>query len=55
MKKAIILFILIIGIISITGCNKEEKSDALKFKEEYESLNNKTVNKKKTREVSINK
>lgn len=55
MKKVIVLFILFIGIISITGCSKEEESDALKFKKEYESLNNKTINKKKLRSVSIDK
>ena len=54
-KKIILIIVLLIGIISITGCEKKELTDAEKFKEEYESLNNKTINKKKVRNISISK
>ena len=54
-SKILIIIVLFIGVISLTGCSKEEKTDAIKFKEEYESLNNKTINKKKVRNVSIDK
>lgn len=54
-KKIILIIVLLIGIISITGCEKKELTDAEKFKEEYESINNKTINKKKVRKVSISK
>ncbi len=40
MKKLGILLLMIITMISLTGCEKsKEKTDAIKFKEEYESLN----------------
>ena len=55
MKKILIVFILLIGVITITGCEKKEQTDAMKFKEEYESLNNKTIKNKKVRNVSISK
>ena len=54
-KKILLIIILLIGIISITGCEKKELTDAERFKEEYESINNKTINKKKVRKVSISK
>ena len=54
-KKILLIIVLLIGIISITGCEKKELTDAEKFKEEYESLNNKTIKKKKVRNVSISK
>ena len=38
-KKIIILFLIIIGIFTITGCRKNN-ADAKKFQEEYEKLNN---------------
>ncbi len=40
MKKKVILILIVLGVFGLTGCSfKEESSDALKFKEEYESLN----------------
>ena len=54
-NKILLIIILLIGIISITGCEKKELTDAEKFKEEYESINNKTKNKKKVRNISISK
>ena len=45
-KKILIILLMIISIISFTGCsnkknnsNEAKKSDSLRFKEEYESLN----------------
>ena len=52
--KLLIILILLIGFISITGCGKE-KTDAIKFKEEYESLNNKNINNQKVKIVTIDK
>ena len=51
MKKKILLFILlVIGVLTITGCGKKEeqkkeepRAAAVAFKEEYESLNGKEV------------
>ena len=51
MKKRILLFVLlIIGVLTITGCGKKEepkkeepRAAAVAFKEEYESLNGKEV------------
>ena len=57
-KRSILVLIAIILLIIITGCSStskvEEKTDALKFKEEYESINGKEVYGNKTRELSIN-
>ena len=57
MKKIINLLLIVTLIISVTGCKKEEVelTDAERFKEEYESLNNQVREKdnKKIREVSI--
>lgn len=39
MKKTILIFIISILAISLTACQTKEKSDALKFKEAYETLN----------------
>ena len=53
MKKIYLLFILFLIVISL-GCEKE-KSDAHKFKEEYESLNEKeNASGKKYRNIAIN-
>ena len=43
-KKVLIIALLSLLLIPLVGCKKEQdsKSDALKFKEEYESLNKKT-------------
>ena len=40
MKKVISIIIVLMISFLITGCVKE-KTDAVKFKEEYENLNNK--------------
>lgn len=54
MKFKNIYLVLLIGFLIITGCGK--KSDALKFKEEYEALNNTlNANKIEYRNISINK
>ena len=56
MKKFISIFLIVIISLVVVGCSKE-KTDAMKFKEEYESVNN-VVNehtKKKNRELSISK
>lgn len=55
-KKIVILLLIVISLVGLTACSKKEKSDALKFKEEYEKINNEktsygTIN----REVSISK
>ena len=57
MRKYITLSILFIALLTITGCGKEStvKTDAVKFKEEYESLNGKKNSKDlEYRTVSIN-
>ncbi len=41
MKKVVFSLLIILGVVLITGCGKE--TDALKFKEEYESLNGVTI------------
>lgn len=41
MKKVIFSLLIIIGIVFLGGCSKE--TDALKFKEEYESLNGTSI------------
>lgn len=55
-KKIVIILLIVISLVGLTACSKKEKSDALKFKEEYEKINNEktsygTIN----REVSISK
>lgn len=44
MKKFIQLLLIVTLVVSVTGCNKteKEKTDAERFKEEYESINNTT-------------
>lgn len=58
-KKYISVLFLLILCIGFTGCEKEEKytEDEIKFKDEYESLNNKlkSDNKTKYMEVSVEK
>lgn len=54
MKKIIISLMLISAFI-LTGCQNKEKADAVKFKEEYENLNNQVVNDKKYLELTIDK
>ena len=56
MKKFISILLIIVLSLIVVGCKKEE-TDAMKFKEEYESVNN-VVNEhtnKKNRELSISK
>ncbi len=53
MKKVVIFLFIIVGLISLTACGK--KNDAIKFKEEYESLNNQDNGNHKIREISIDK
>ena len=55
MRKKIVIFLVLLFTFSITGCfnKKEEQTDSIKFKEEYEKLNNKEVNEKKYLNISI--
>ncbi|MBP3461341.1 MAG: hypothetical protein J6K21_02915 [Bacilli bacterium] len=55
MRKKIVIFLVLLFTFSITGCfnKKEEQTDSIKFKEEYEKLNNKEVNGKKYLNISI--
>jgi len=54
MKKYNYLLLLLLFLVVITGCNKKEVTDSIKFKNEYESLNNKTNdNNKKYKNLSI--
>lgn len=58
MKKFLKVFLILVLVIGITGCNKpvKEKTDAEKFKEEYESLNGTESSSGKTiRTISISK
>ena len=55
-KRSIFVIIALIIVLIITGCSYEKKdktSDALKFKEEYESLNGKHNNNKTYRTLDI--
>lgn len=55
MKKIEVIVILLISVFLLTGC-VDKNSDAYKFKEEYESINNEANGKgNKYREVSISK
>ncbi len=57
MKKIVSILLILFFIISSTACEKKEtkQTDALKFKEEYESINNQIneKNNKRYRSVSI--
>lgn len=57
MKKIINLILILLLVITVTGCEKKtpKLTDAERFKEEYESLNNQTREKdgKKIRSLSI--
>ena len=54
MKKLSLLVLMILLLFLVSGCNK--KSDALKFKEEYESLNGtKSSSGKKIKKIKIDK
>ena len=59
MKKYISIVLIIIMLFGLTACKKEKEivNDAVKFKEEYEKLNNKVNknNNKKYRSISIPK
>ena len=58
MKRLLCILLIIALIVTVTGCEKEkeEQSDALKFKEEYESLNGEKNDSGKTiRTISISK
>ena len=52
MKRFKLIVILLIGILLFTGCSNK---DALKFKEDYESINGKEIGENKYRDVSIDK
>ena len=52
MKKYKLIVILLIGILLFTGCSNK---NALKFKEDYESINGKEIGENKYRDVSIDK
>lgn len=55
MKKKIILSLLVITML-LVGCGSKESSPALKFKEDYESLNGQTTESgKKIRKLKIDK
>lgn len=56
MKKYISIILILVLSLLVVGCDKE-KTDAMKFKEEYESVNNKVNEhtKKKNRELNISK
>ncbi len=53
MKKMFIFLLSLVLLVSFTGCSKD--SDALKFKKEYEDLNNTENGNHKIRAVSISK
>lgn len=54
-KKIIIISILFILLFGVSACGKKNNEDALKFKKEYESVNNKKGKSgKENREVTIN-
>lgn len=59
MKKYLYITLCLLILISLTGCTKEKNNlstDAMKFKEEYESLNGTTSSSGKTiRTININK
>ena len=52
MKIFKLIVILLIGILLFTGCSNK---NALKFKEDYESINGKEIGENKYRDVSIDK
>ncbi len=52
MKKVIIIMTIIFSLFLLTGCGK---TDAQKFKEEYESINNEEIYGNKARELNIDK
>lgn len=52
MKRFKLIVILLIGILLFTGCSNK---DALKFKEDYESINGKEIGENKYRDISIDK
>lgn len=47
LKKWIILFIFVWGLLMMSGCHKVEESDISKFKKEYESINGSKIEGKK--------
>ena len=59
MKKYLYIALCLLIILPLTGCKKEKENlstDAIKFKEEYESLNGTTSSSGKTiRTININK
>ena len=59
MKKIISFLLIVVLLLSMSGCKKkvEKESDATKFKQEYESINNKVneKNNKKYRSITISK
>ena len=53
--KILSVLIIFLSIAIVTGCSGNVNNpDALKFKQDYESLNGKTINDKKVRTVKIN-
>jgi thiol-disulfide isomerase/thioredoxin len=56
MKKLFLILFVCVAILTLAGCNKEKQSDALKFKNEYESLNGKkSSNGKIIKKIKIDK
>lgn len=58
MKKFLLSLLMIVAVIGLTGCGNNEdekvvKTDAIKFKEEYESINGEELYGKKARELTI--
>ena len=58
MKKFLLSLLMLVAVIGLTGCNnggdeKVVKTDAIKFKEEYESINGEELYGKKARELTI--
>lgn len=53
-NKVLMLMLVILSIFMFTACSKKEKSDPVKFKENYESLNGKSTSYgKKYRSITI--
>lgn len=53
-KKILLCLLICVTVICLTGCNSaKEKTDAIKFKEEYESVNGQELYGKEARELSI--
>lgn len=53
MKKLLVIIVVLISIFTVSGCTRNN-SDALKFKEEYEALNNSTMGNTKYEYPTVN-